>query len=62
MRKAFDPKNGPLTDLNQTEAERDTQPPIRRGNRLLQKSALASHGQVLLATHLLSIVDARRPS
>jgi uncharacterized protein (TIGR02391 family) len=73
MRKAFDPKNGPLTDLNQTEAEREALSHLFAGaigsyknphshRTVALTDPREAQQQVLLATHLLSIVDARRPS
>jgi len=71
MRRAFDPKNGPLSDQNQTEAEREAlcnlfagaigsykNPHSHRTVALTEPRE--AQQQVILATHLLSIVDARR--
>jgi hypothetical protein len=51
IRKAFDPKNGPLTDHNQTESEKEALCHLFAGTR----STAAGNA----ATHLLSIVGAR---
>jgi uncharacterized protein (TIGR02391 family) len=71
MRKAFDAKAGPLSDQNQPEAEREALCHLFAGAIGSYKNP-HSHGtvaltdlreaqqQVMLATHLLSIVDARR--
>src|SRR6516164_885454 len=72
MRRAFDPKNGPLSDQNQTEAEREAlcnlfagaigsykNPHSHRTVALTEPRE--AQQQVMLATHLLNIVDARRP-
>jgi uncharacterized protein (TIGR02391 family) len=72
MRKAFDPKNGPLTDLNQPEAEREALCHLFAGaigsyknphshRTVALTDAREAQQQVMLATHLLNIVDARRP-
>src|ERR1700676_1661939 len=73
MRKAFDPKHGPLTDQNQTEAEREALCHLFAGaigsyknphshRTVALTDPREAQQQVMLATHLLSIVDARRPS
>jgi hypothetical protein len=70
MRKAFDPKSGPLTDHNRTESEKEALCHLFAGaigsyknlhshrTVALTDPRVAQH-QVMLATHLLSIVDAR---
>jgi uncharacterized protein (TIGR02391 family) len=73
MRKAFDSKKGPLTDLSQPEGERDALGHLFAGAIGSYKNPHShrtvnltdpreAQEQVLLATHLLSIVAARRPS
>ncbi len=73
MRRAFDPKNGPLTDHNQTEAEKEALCHLFAGaigsyknphshRTVALTDPREAQQQVMLATHLLSIVDARRPS
>jgi uncharacterized protein (TIGR02391 family) len=72
MRKAFDAKNGPLADQSQPEAEREALCHLFAGAIGSYKNphshrtvALTDHReaqeQVLLATHLLRIVEARKP-
>jgi uncharacterized protein (TIGR02391 family) len=72
MRKAFDPKNGPLTDLNQLEAEREALSHLFAGaigsyknphshRTVALTDPREAQQQVMLATHLLNIIDARRP-
>jgi uncharacterized protein (TIGR02391 family) len=72
MRKAFDSKAGPLTDLTQPEAEREALAHLFAGaigsyknphsHRTVNLSdAREAQEQVLLATHLLRIVEARKP-
>ena len=72
MRKAFDPVKGPLTALSHPDAERQALAHLFAGAIGSYKNphshrtvALTdprdAQEQVLLATHLLRIVDARRP-
>jgi uncharacterized protein (TIGR02391 family) len=72
MRKAFDKNTGPLTDLSQPEPERDALAHLFAGaigsyknphsHRTVNLTDLAeAQEQVMLATHLLRIVEARRP-
>ena len=71
MRKAFDVNNGPLTDLNEPEAERQALSALFAGAIGLYKNP-SSHRHVsiepgeavemiMLASHLLGIVDSRKP-
>jgi uncharacterized protein (TIGR02391 family) len=71
MRKAFDPKSGPLADHNQPEAEKEALCHLFAGaigsyknphshRTVALTDAREAQQQVMLATHLLSIVDARR--
>ena len=70
MRRAFDPKNGPLSDQNQTEAEREALCNLFAGaigsyknphsHRTVALTEPREAQQQVMATHLLSIVDARR--
>jgi uncharacterized protein (TIGR02391 family) len=73
MRRAFDSKQEPLTDQNQTEAEREALCHLFAGaigsyknphshRTVALTDPREAQQQVMLATHLLSIVDARRPS
>jgi hypothetical protein len=66
-------KHGPLTDQNQTEAEREALCHLFAGaigsyknphshRTVALTDPREAQQQVMLATHLLSIVDARRPS
>jgi uncharacterized protein (TIGR02391 family) len=70
MRKAFDPGRGPLTDMNQEEGEREALSALFAGamgsyknpvsHRTVTVSELReAQEMVLLASHLLRIVDAR---
>lgn len=72
MRRAFDPKNGPLTDQSQPEAEREALCHLFAGaigsyknphshRTVALTDPREAQQQVMLATHLLSIVDARSP-
>lgn len=72
MRKAFDAKNGPLTDQSHPEGEREALQHLFAGAIGSYKNPHShrtvgltdpreAQQQVMLATHLLSIVDARRP-
>jgi uncharacterized protein (TIGR02391 family) len=72
MRKAFDVKNGPLTDLTHPEAEREALGHLFAGAIGSYKNPHShrtvnltdpreAQQQVMLASHLLCIVDARRP-
>ncbi len=70
MRKAFDAKNGPLTDMTQPEAEREARAHLFSGaigsyknphsHRTLGiDDVRAAQRQVVLASELLDIVDSR---
>jgi len=71
MRKAFDPKNGPLTDMAADEAEREARAHLFAGAIGSYKNP-QSHRNVdlddpdevaeiiMLANHLLRIVDSRK--
>ena len=70
MRKAFDPEKGPLTDLTVPKAERQALSDLFCGTIGLYKNP-HSHRDVelefnetfemlLLATHLLNIIDKRK--
>lgn len=68
MRKAFDPKNGPLSDMSQPEGERESRAhlfagaigsfknPISHREVTIEDIRVAQE-QVMLASHLLRIVD-----
>ena len=71
MRKAFDPNGGPLTDMEQDEAERESLSALFAGamgsykNPVSHRTVTIAEPReaqeiVLLASHLLRIVDARR--
>jgi uncharacterized protein (TIGR02391 family) len=73
MRKAFDKNTGPLTDLAHPEPEREALAHLFAGaigsyknphsHRTVNLTDLAeAQEQVMLATHLLRIVEARRPN
>jgi uncharacterized protein (TIGR02391 family) len=72
MRKAFDAKTGPLSDQSQPEAEREALCHLFAGaigsyknphsHRTVALTDMReAQQQVMLASHLLSIVDARKP-
>lgn len=71
MRKAFDKGNGPLTDLTQPEGERDSLAHLFSGaigsyknphshRTVTIKETTEALEMVILASHLLRIVDSRR--
>jgi uncharacterized protein (TIGR02391 family) len=71
MRKAFDPASGPLTDMQQPEAEREALAHLFAGaigsyknpysHRTISLTDIRDAQEiVMLASHLLGIVDARR--
>jgi uncharacterized protein (TIGR02391 family) len=72
MRKAFDPERGPLTDPNALPAERDALANLFAGaigsyknphsHRAVTIDASQAVEMIILASHLLSIVDKRRPA
>jgi uncharacterized protein (TIGR02391 family) len=72
MREAFDKNTGPLTEVSHPEPERDALAHLFAGairsyknphsHRTVNLSDLAeAQEQAMLATHLLRIVEARRP-
>jgi uncharacterized protein (TIGR02391 family) len=70
MRKAFDPSNGPLTDMAQPEGERKALPSFfasamgyfrnPNAHRTVPMTVREAQDQAMLASHLLRIVDTRR--
>jgi uncharacterized protein (TIGR02391 family) len=71
MRRAFHPANGPLSDANQPEAEREALMHLFAGaigsyknphshRTVVIQDANEAQEQVMLASHLLRIVDSRR--
>jgi hypothetical protein len=71
MRKAFDKSDGPLTDMSHPESEREALAHLFAGAIASYKNPHShrtvvindrreAQEQVMLATHLLRIVDARR--
>jgi hypothetical protein len=69
MRRAFDPNNGPLANLNQPKAEREALSHLFAGaigsyknphsHRSIQIDAEEAVEMIMLASHLLNIVNAR---
>lgn len=73
MRKAFDPKGGPLADMNQEKGEREALAHLFAGAIGSYKNPHShrtvsitdpkeAQEMVLLASHLLRIVEAKSPN
>lgn len=71
MRKAFDPKNGPLTNQQETVSERESLSNLFTGaigyyknpqsHRTVNVDSAAAREVAVLASHLLRIIDERTP-